>query len=47
VSFEGRERRKIFVAATLTSPATGAELALGSGTAIAAEARNLEARGLT
>jgi hypothetical protein len=42
----GREGRKVFVNATLTSPATGTELAKASGIAIAVETRNLQDRGL-
>jgi len=46
VTFEGREGRKIFVNATLTSLASGAELATAKTIMIAAEMRNLEERGL-
>jgi acyl dehydratase len=46
VTLTGRERRKLFVDATLTSAVTGIELAKTSGILIAAEARNLEDRGL-
>jgi acyl dehydratase len=46
VTLTGRERRKLFVDATLTSTVTGTELAKTSGILIAAEARNLEDRGL-
>jgi hypothetical protein len=46
VTFEGRERRKIFVHATLTSAARGVELATAKTIMIAAEMRDLEARGL-
>jgi acyl dehydratase len=45
-TFEGTERRKIFVRATLTSAVTGTELTTASGIAIAIELRNLEDRGL-
>jgi acyl dehydratase len=45
VTLEGRERRKVFVDATLTS-VTGTELARASAILIAAEARNLRDRGL-
>jgi hypothetical protein len=45
-TLEGRERRKLFVDATLTSSVTGTELAKASGIAIAVEMRNLEDRGL-
>lgn len=44
VSFEGREGRKMFVNATLTSSATGTELATAKTIMIAAEARNIEER---
>ena len=47
VSFEGRDGRKIFVNATLTSSATGTELATAKTIMIAAETRNLEERGLS
>jgi hypothetical protein len=43
---EGRDRRKLFVSATLTSSVTGTELAKASGIAIAVEMRNLRDRGL-
>ena len=46
VSFEGREGRKIFVNATVTEVASGAELATAKTIMIAAEMRNLEERGL-
>jgi hypothetical protein len=46
VTLTGRERRKLFLDATLTSSVTGTELAKTSAVVIAAEARNLEARGL-
>jgi hypothetical protein len=46
VTFEGREGRKIFVSATLTSSATGVELATAKTIMIAAETRNLEERGM-
>jgi hypothetical protein len=46
VTFEGREGRKIFVNATLTSSATGVELATAKTIMIAAETRNLEERGM-
>jgi acyl dehydratase len=46
VTFEGREGRKIFVNATLTSSATGVELATAKTIMIAAEIRNLEERGM-
>jgi hypothetical protein len=46
VNFEGREGRKIFVKASLTSTAAGTELATGNAIMIAAETRNLEERGL-
>ena len=46
VSFEGRERRKIFVNATLTSTVTQVEVASATAILIAAETRNLEQRGL-
>ena len=45
-TLEGRERRKLFVDATLTSSVTGTELAKASGIAIAVETRNLQDRGL-
>jgi hypothetical protein len=44
VTFEGREGRKIFVNAALTSSATGTELATAKTIMIAAETRNLEER---
>ena len=44
VTFEGRDGRKIFVNATLTSSATGAELATAKAIMLAAEARNIEER---
>ena len=44
-TLEGRERRKLFVNATLTSSVTGTELAKASGIAIAVEMRNLRDRG--
>jgi hypothetical protein len=47
VSFEGREGRKIFANATLTSTVTGVELVTTKAILIAAETRNLEERGLT
>ncbi len=47
VSFEGRDGRKIFVNATLTSSATRTELATAKTILIAAETRNLEERGIT
>ncbi len=46
VTFERRERRKLFVNATLTSALTGNDLATASAIAIAIEMRNLEERGL-
>jgi hypothetical protein len=46
VTLTGREGRKLFVDATLTSLVTGTELARTSAVPIAAEARNLEDRGL-
>jgi acyl dehydratase len=46
-TFEGRERRKVFVDATLISAVTGTELAKASAITIAVEMRNLEDRGLT
>jgi acyl dehydratase len=46
-TFQGRERRKLFVEATLTSSVTETELAKASATTIAVEMRNLEDRGLT
>jgi len=46
VSFEGRDGRKIFVNASLTSPESGTELATAKAIMIAAETRNLEDRGL-
>lgn len=45
-TLEGRERRKLFVNATLTSSATGTELAKASAIAIEIEMRNLQDRGL-
>jgi acyl dehydratase len=42
----GRERRKVFVEATLTSALTGRELVKASAITIAVEMRNLEDRGL-
>jgi acyl dehydratase len=47
VTLEGQERRKLFVAATLTSTVTGTEVATGSGIAITAELSDFEARGQT
>jgi acyl dehydratase len=47
VTLDGRERRKLFVNATLTSSATGVALAKASGISIAVEMRNLKDRGLT
>lgn len=47
VSFEGREGRKIFVHASLTSTVTDVELATAHAIMIAAETRNLEERGMT
>jgi hypothetical protein len=47
VNFDGREGRKIFVNASLTSTASGDELATAKAIMIAAETRNLEERGLT
>jgi acyl dehydratase len=44
---EGRERRKAFVEATLTSSVTGTELARASAITIAVQMRNLDDRGLT
>jgi acyl dehydratase len=44
VTFDGREGRKIFVSAALTSSATGAELATAKTIMIAADKRNLEER---
>ena len=41
---EGRERRKLFVNATLTSSVTGAELAKARAIMIAAEAADLQVR---
>jgi acyl dehydratase len=41
---EGRERRKLFVKATLTSSVTGTELAKASAIMIAAEAADLQVR---
>jgi hypothetical protein len=46
VTFEDREGRKMFVKASLTSPASGTELATAKAIMIAAETRNLEDRGL-
>jgi hypothetical protein len=46
VKIEGRDRRKIFVNASLTSTATEVELATAKAIMIAAETRNLEERGL-
>jgi acyl dehydratase len=46
VTLTGRERRKLFVDATLTSSVTGTDLVKTSGILIAAEMRNLEDRGL-
>jgi hypothetical protein len=46
VSFEGRERRKIFVNAALMSTVTQVEVASATAILIAAETRNLEQRGL-
>ena len=46
VSFEGRERRKIFVNAALMSTLTQVEVASATAILIAAETRNLEQRGL-
>ena len=46
VTFAGRERRKLFVEATLTSALTGKALATASAIAIAIAMRNLEDRGL-
>jgi hypothetical protein len=46
-TFEGREQRKAFVDATLTSSVTGTELAKASATTVAVEMRTLEDRGLT
>ena len=45
-TIEGRERRKIFVGATLTSSVSGAELVKASAITIAIEMRNLQGRGL-
>jgi hypothetical protein len=45
-TLEGRDRRKLFVSATLTSSVRGTELAKASGIAIAVEIRNLRDRGL-
>jgi acyl dehydratase len=45
-TIEGRERRKVFVGATLTSSVSGAELVQASAITITVEARNLEDRGL-
>jgi len=45
-TLEGRERRKVFVDATLTSSVTGTELVKASAITIAIEMRNLEDRGL-
>jgi acyl dehydratase len=47
VSFEGRDVRKIFVNASLSSSVSGTELATAKTIMIAAETRNLEDRGLT
>jgi acyl dehydratase len=46
VTIEGRERRKVFVGATLTSAESGTELVKASAITIAIEMRNLEERGL-
>jgi hypothetical protein len=46
VTLTGRERRKLFVDATLTSSVTGTELAKTSAIVIAADVRNLEDRGV-
>jgi predicted thioesterase len=46
-TLEGRERRMVFVDATLMSRVTGTELAKASATTIAVEMRNLQDRGLT
>jgi hypothetical protein len=46
-TLEGRERRKLFVAATLTSPQTQTVLATASGISVAARQRDLDARGLS
>jgi hypothetical protein len=46
VTFDRRERRKLFVNATLTSALTGNDLATASAIAIAIEMRNLDDRGL-
>jgi acyl dehydratase len=43
-TLEGRERRKLFVSATLTSSVTGTELAKASAIMIVAEAADLQAR---
>ena len=43
-TFTGRERRKLFVSATLTSAVTGIELASGSMIMIAARQSNIDAR---
>jgi hypothetical protein len=45
VRFGARERRKLFVNATLMSSATGMELVTASTIMITAETRNLEDRG--
>jgi acyl dehydratase len=45
-TLEGRERRKLFVTATLTSLSLGTELMTLSTIMIAAGARNVEDRGL-
>jgi hypothetical protein len=45
-TLEGRERRKLFIGATLTSSVTGTDLAKATGIAIAVEVRNLQERGL-
>jgi hypothetical protein len=47
VRFEGRDGRKIFINAKLTSSVTGIELATAKTIMIAAETRNLEERGMT
>jgi acyl dehydratase len=46
-TYEGRERRKMFVEATLTSSATGTELVRASAVTIEVEMRNLEDLRLT
>jgi hypothetical protein len=46
VNFEGREGRKIFVNASLTSAGSGLGLATAKAILIAAEMRNLEERGV-